>query len=148
MVEAREDPFDARSGRASSLHEQMRRWIESVFSERARRSDAKTRTRTRGKGEEPESEVLETEDAYILGLHVPGHLREDLTVEIENAVITVRGRNVDSGGDAFTSRFSIDGEVAEEELTAAYRDGMLAIRIPKYAISKPGRQIEITFRDG
>lgn len=134
-----------------------------------------------GSQDEPAYEVLESDDAYILGLHVPGHDRRHLTVEVTDDTLTVTGEEAAppvrvrehasdeapdpreetrseteekgpdrqrpdrGGGDAFESRFEISGEVADEELSAAYRDGILAIRIPKHALSTPGRRIEITF---
>lgn len=148
MVEPRQRPNERR-GRGRSLHEEMRRLADSLLgpsSTRGRRpprgrSEPGGRTDTSRSPADPEYEVLESDDAYILGLHVPGHRREDLTVEVADDTITVTGRSE----EAFRSRFPLSGEVAEEEITAAYRDGILAVRIPKYALSSPGREIEITF---
>jgi len=105
----------------------------------------------------PTADVAEREDAYTVTLDLPGMAREDIKLRIADNVLTVSGeRKVEheestAGGNyhrversygGFTRSFILPSAVDEGKVAATYKDGVLAITLPKSEDAKP-RQIAV-----
>ncbi len=104
----------------------------------------------------PAVNVEETGDELVLTAELPGMKREDVEIELENNVLTIRGRKEDrrEGSEdrryhvwerrygAFQRSFSLPRTVAADQIAANFDNGVLRVRMPKAAEAK-GRRIEI-----
>lgn len=105
------------------------------------------------------TDIRETEQSYILEADLPGFSREEIHAEIRDGVLTLRAEHKKDDGEkdkdgnyirrerSYTSyqrRFSLDG-IKADEISAAFRDGVLTLTLPKEEPKKAdeGRQIEI-----
>ena len=105
------------------------------------------------------TDIRETEGAYVLEADLPGFSKEDLAIKIKDDVLTIRAERKkdldekDKEGNylrrersytSFERRFDLTG-IRAEEITAAYRDGVLTLTLPKAAPPKvdEGRTVEI-----
>jgi HSP20 family protein len=106
----------------------------------------------------PATEVVEDEEAITLTAELPGMKREDVKIEVEDDVLRIHGEKreereeVEEGDGtvrlserrygSFSRAFALSGSVDAEEISAAMKDGVLTIRLPKTELAR-GRTIEI-----
>jgi len=101
-------------------------------------------------------DVAETEDAYVLTAELPGVGMDDIAVNVEDNVVTIRGEKKapeDSDGvkyhrierpyGAFQRSLALPRNVDPEQVSAKYKDGVLEVSVGKREETKP-RRIEIT----
>ncbi len=100
----------------------------------------------------PAVDVWETENELVLSFDLPGIPEDKIAVELDDSVLTVSGereRTQEHSSDRFyrfERRFgtfarsvTLPQGVNEEAIQAAYRDGVLEIRVPKPEEQKPKR---------
>jgi HSP20 family protein len=100
----------------------------------------------------PPVDIFERQDHLVIRAEVPGLRREDMDVRIENGVLTLHGerqREADVTEDnafrlertygAFTRSFSLPRTVDASKVSAAYKDGVLEVSVPKVETAKPKR---------
>lgn len=98
----------------------------------------------------PEMDVVEDDDAFTVTAELPGMKKEDVKIEFENGVLTVRGekkaesekkgRNyhiVERRYGAFHRAMSLPNTVNVEKATAEFEDGVLKVVLPKSEAAKP-----------
>jgi HSP20 family protein len=105
----------------------------------------------------PAADVVETETDLRVMLELPGLAAEDVDIDLENAVLTVRGdkRELRSEGDekhtwhlverrygTFSRSFMLPRDVDQERIEARFENGVLTISIPKSEKARR-RRIEI-----
>jgi HSP20 family protein len=103
----------------------------------------------------PAVDVEETPDYLVFQAELPGMSREDIDVELEDGVLTLRGEKQDQQkGDnvhgllyerrwgTFTRRFTLPRAVDPNGINATYSNGILTVRVPKAEEAK-GRKIEV-----
>ena len=102
----------------------------------------------------PPVDVAETQDRILVRAEVPGIRQEDISIEFENGLLTLRGeRKLEKTEDVtwhrveriygnFSRSFTLPRSVDPEKITASYRDGILEIEVPKREEAKP-KQIRI-----
>jgi len=106
----------------------------------------------------PPVNVEETADELLLSAELPGLRMEDLDVEIENSVLTIRGRKEETRQESdsvdrryhvwerrygtFERSFTLPRTVSGDEIEATFDNGVLHIRMPKAPEAK-GRKIEV-----
>ena len=97
---------------------------------------------------------IKNQDDHIeFSLDVPGVKIDDLSVQVENGVMTVSGvRTIDIGSDnplrkrrRVLHRFEVDDRVDSEKVTANLLNGVLTISLPKAEPSKP---VQIPINEG
>ncbi len=103
----------------------------------------------------PAVDIVETEDALTLNADLPDVKIEDIDIRVENNTLSIRGhrkfqkddkvkgyhRIERSYGD-FVRSFALPQTVDTEKVTADYKNGVLAITLPKKEAAKP-RQVKV-----
>jgi HSP20 family protein len=97
----------------------------------------------------PPLDVRETLDEYVVLADLPGIKLDDVSVEVNDNVLTISGARVPvETGDArlaerpfgsFVRTLTLPKGVDSDEIVADYSDGVLSLRIPKPAEQKPKR---------
>jgi len=106
----------------------------------------------------PPVDVAETQEKILVRAEVPGMKQDDIAIEFENGVLTIRGeRTLEKNGEAltwhrvertygnFVRSFTLPRTVDPERIAATYREGVLEIEIPKKEEAKP-KQIRIAVK--
>ena len=104
----------------------------------------------------PAVDIYETESAIVVKAELPGMERKDITLNLENNVLTLRGERrfeketkeenyhrIERSYGGFSRAFSIPATVNEEKIQADYKDGVLKILLHKKDQAKP-KQIQIS----
>ncbi len=104
----------------------------------------------------PAVDILETASEIMVKAELPGLERKDITLNLENNVLTLKGERkfeketkeenfhrIERSYGHFSRSFSIPATVDEEKINADYRDGVLKIVLPKKEQVKP-KQIRIS----
>ena len=92
----------------------------------------------------PAADIYETEDEYVVELEVPGYGEKELTIEVSDHVLTVKGEHeaVTEGKEKtyrlherlereFQRRFELPAVVDTEKMTATFKEGVLELHTPK-----------------
>jgi HSP20 family protein len=92
------------------------------------------------------ADMFEDKDHYYVRLEVPGVKREDLHVEMGDAVLTIKGERklfTGEGQDeqrlSFERSLSLPTQVQGDQVSASYQDGILTVTLPKREEAKPRR---------
>ncbi|MDT8341450.1 MAG: Hsp20/alpha crystallin family protein [Longimicrobiales bacterium] len=102
----------------------------------------------------PAVDVAESAEELRLTAELPGMTRDDIELEVENNVLTLRGEKAEvrSEGDenrryhlterrygTFQRSFTLPRTVRAEEIEAEFHDGVLHVRLPKAPEAKSRR---------
>lgn len=105
----------------------------------------------------PAVNVSESKDGLVLTAELPGMSQDDVSVEIENNVLTISGEKVEERTEgeeerryhvwersygSFRRSFTLPRTVKGDEVTARFDNGVLTVNLPKVAEAK-GRKVEI-----
>jgi len=106
----------------------------------------------------PAVTVSETKDELLLTAELPGMKEEDISIELENNVLTVSGEKSEVREEdeedrkyhvyersfgSFTRSFTLPRTVDGAHIVASFENGILTVKLPKMPEAK-GRKIEIT----
>ena len=145
-IAARDPFFDVELWRPwrSAAHELMRDWPQ--------RFGDWPQT---GALQAPAVDITETDDKYCVRAELPGVDKGDVTVELEDGVLQIRGekksrrdektekgRRLECAYGAFSRGFSLPKDADADRITAEFKDGVLSISIAKHPESKP-KQISV-----
>ena len=108
-----------------------------------------------GRGWVPPVDIYETEDhEVVLRAELPEMKREDIHLTFENGVLTLRGERklpdikrenvhrLERRYGVFSRSFTLPNTVDANRINAAYKDGVLTIRLPQREEAKP-KQIAV-----
>ncbi|MGH8631896.1 MAG: Hsp20/alpha crystallin family protein [Burkholderiales bacterium] len=101
----------------------------------------------------PLVDITETPKEYLVRAELPGMKKEDVSITIEEGVLTISGeRRVEYSDEKrhrseryygrFERSFSIPSDVAPDRIDAEYQDGVLAVHLPRAEQKKP-KAIEV-----
>jgi HSP20 family protein len=106
-------------------------------------------TRLRGadsSGWAPSTDLYETSDAFCIAIELPGFKPGEFDLQATEQGVTITGQrqaasvgapgqflHVERGQGAFSRRFQFPHPVVVSEISATFRDGLLAVRAPKKA---------------
>jgi HSP20 family protein len=103
----------------------------------------------------PAVDIFETDGEIVVKAEVPGMDRKDISLHLENNVLTLKGERrfekeakeenyhrIERSYGGFSRAFSIPAMVDEDKIRADYKDGVLKIALPKKEQAKP-KQIRI-----
>jgi HSP20 family protein len=98
----------------------------------------------------PPVDIYETDDALILEVELPGVSKDAVSVELHEHILRLSGERTRQpavkGGQyqreegrygAFQRAFRMPTSVDQAQVQATYKDGVLALRLPKYATAQP-----------
>ena len=95
----------------------------------------------------PTLDVHETEGEYVVLLDLPGVRSEDVSIELEQQVLTVSGarapfspgetKHLERPYGSFVRTLTLPKGVESDKIVADYRDGVLELHVPKPAEVKP-----------
>jgi HSP20 family molecular chaperone IbpA len=101
----------------------------------------------------PAVDIFENEDAWIFMADMPGVNKDRLDVNIDQDVLTLRGRVEEKTlgenllreftTEAYMRQFQLPGDIDADKAEASMKNGVLTLRLPKSEAAKP-RRIEIT----
>jgi len=101
----------------------------------------------------PAVDLYETADRFVLSIELPGLKRDQIKIELQHEILTVRGdravqheagaqfHRVERGHGPFTRSFSLPQPVDGDHVQAEFRDGVLTVVIPK--LVPPSRRITV-----
>jgi HSP20 family protein len=103
----------------------------------------------------PPIDVFETVDRYVIAAELPGLVRDQIELAMDDSRLTIRGRRVEApqgpdvhyhqverGHGAFARTFEFAEKINVEQVTADLTDGVLTVSLPKIA-PPPARKIEV-----
>jgi HSP20 family protein len=103
----------------------------------------------------PAVDVTENEQAYKITVELAGVKKDDVTVEVHDNVLSIRGEKksereekkdkthwVERTYGSFSRSFTLPPTAVSEDLKASFNDGVLTVELPKKEEVKP-RQILI-----
>ena len=104
----------------------------------------------------PAVDIYETDEhEVVLKAELPDMKREDISVTFENGVLTLKGERkfeqetnkenyhrVERRHGTFSRSFTLPNTVDASRISAAYKDGILTIRLPQREEAKP-KQIDV-----
>jgi HSP20 family molecular chaperone IbpA len=102
----------------------------------------------------PTTDIFETDSDLTVVLEMPGVVRDNIEVSVENGVLTVEGKiNFDKyeglqpiyseyNIGPYRRSFRISSRVDQDKIVAEIRDGVITLVLPKAEEAKP-RRIEV-----
>jgi HSP20 family protein len=106
----------------------------------------------------PSADLYETDEAFCIAIELAGFRPGDFDVQATVDSVTIMGQrgapgssasgggqflHVERGQGAFSRRFKFPHPIAVADISATFRDGLLAVRIPKLPKAAP-QQVSIT----
>ena len=95
-------------------------------------------------------DIREEDDAFFVDAEVPGLAAEDVHIDVEKNVLTIRGerkvekeeiedtyRRVERQYGSFTRSFTLPETVDADSISADLNNGVLALRLPKKEAPTP-----------
>jgi HSP20 family protein len=130
-----------------SVRDEMNRVFNEVFS----RSSNDDSTWYSGAWSPP-VDIYETDDALVMKAELPGFSKDDINIELKDHTLVIKGERkredeVQEGSyhrtervyGAFQRSFMLPTTVDQEKVKAAYKDGVLELRLPKVQAAQPKR---------
>lgn len=133
------------------LQERMNRLFEDATDRQARTGES---DEIDSADWHPAADVYETEDAYLIAVDLPGIVRSEVEIDLDEERLVIRGnRNLSQGAEEkanqsvrphgrFRRSFKVPGNVAQDGIQAEYKNGVLEVRLPKRKEPK-GQRIQI-----
>ncbi len=104
----------------------------------------------------PPVDIYDTEDALVLTAMLPGVSKDEVSIEVHNDTLMLRGERKPAAAVAderyyrrecvygpFQRSFVLPATVDQSKVQATYHDGILELHLPKVEAAKP-RRIAIT----
>ena len=106
----------------------------------------------------PEVDITEEKDRILVRADLPGMKQEEIAVEVTDSVLTIKGERkresetkdaktyrVERSYGSFLRSFTLPAGVDAGKISAAYKNGVLEISLPKLAEAK-AKQIKVEAR--
>ena len=135
------DPFKE----VATLQDRINRLFDDAFPRKTDSGDDAEEA-----GWRPAVDIFETDTAVVLEVELPGVNKEDVSVEVKENILTIKGeRKVENEDrtDTFYRRerayglfrraFNLHYVVKPEKIKARFNDGVLRIEVPKPEEEKP-----------
>ncbi len=105
----------------------------------------------RGPGQfSPATDITEDDGHYVVSAELPGMKRSDISVDVHDGVLTIRGekksereeksekrRYVERSFGAFSRAFTLPSDADESKVEATFKDGVLTVTLAKSEARKP-----------
>jgi HSP20 family protein len=103
----------------------------------------------------PAVDVRESEDAYVMEAELPGLTDKDVELKVEDNILTLSSRKAEAAEEEkngylirerrsaeFCRTFVLPKDVDREKIKAEFKNGLLAVSLPKVPEAKP-RKIDV-----
>jgi HSP20 family protein len=101
----------------------------------------------------PPVDLIETDDAYLVSVELPGVNKDDVHIRIQDEKLTISGERKsqprqmhhfrkESFDGPFSRTIALPGPVDQSKVTAKYNNGIVEIALPKQEKNK-GKEIKI-----
>jgi HSP20 family protein len=122
------------------LQERMNRLFEDATDRQARTGES---DEIETADWHPAADVYDTEDAYLIAVDLPGVVRSELEIDLDDEKLVIRGSRTISHAalekakpsvrphGRFRRSFKVPGNVAQEGIQAEYKNGVLEVKLPK-----------------
>lgn len=135
----------------------MKAELERVMTEAARRGRAPSAVSDKAYFWAPSADVLETADAFVITVELPGVERDDVAVEVKTRTLWVYGErrfvklcegegvyhSLERSYGPFARRFNLPKGVDRGAVRAVFKNGLLEITLPKECQEARCRRIQI-----
>ncbi len=105
----------------------------------------------------PTVDIAETKEEYLITAELPGVKKDDITIDVDKGVLTLRGERkseheekrdrihrIERSYGQFVRSFSLPENVNEDMVKAEYKDGLLKVHLGKQERKNgKGRRIDI-----
>ncbi len=99
-------------------------------------------------------DIVSHDDTVVLNVELPGMKKEDISVNIEEKVLTIKGeRKLENEDDTvhrrervygnFKRSFSLSDDIMTDEVSADYADGILTVTLKKDTTKEEVKEITI-----
>jgi HSP20 family protein len=98
----------------------------------------------------PATDITEDDGHYIVTAELPGMKRSDITVDLQDGVLTIRGekksereektekrRYVERSFGSFCRAFTLPSDADDSKVEATFKDGVLTVTLGKTEARKP-----------
>lgn len=98
----------------------------------------------------PSIDIAEDDDRYVVTAELPGAKREDITIEMHDQLLTIRGekksereekkehsRYVERSYGSFSRSFTLPANANADHIKASFANGVLTVEVPKSEEAKP-----------
>ena len=129
-----------------SIQDRMNRLFEQPLSRSRGEEGAAAATWT------PAVDIYETPDTIVIKAELPGVVREDIEIQIDDNILTLKGERrfskdvqeesylrIERIYGSFHRCFTLPATIHQEKIRAVCRDGVLELTLPKAEGSKPKR---------
>lgn len=126
-----------------SLPLQLSHEVDRLFDELIYRP-WKSPLRGKAEGWNPELDLYETENAFIVEVDLPGVKEHDVTVEVKDGDLVLSGHRVcervteqrsmhrlERHEGHFTRRLQLPASIARDQIGAEFQEGVLRVTLPK-----------------
>lgn len=103
----------------------------------------------------PRVDVLENKEAFVIKAELPGVEKNAVKITLRESLLTIKGEKkhekeekdnnlhrIERSFGSFERSFALPAGVKSDKIDAAYKDGILAITLPKVEEAKP-KEIEV-----
>lgn len=103
----------------------------------------------------PAVDIYESEENMVLRAELPGMAKEDVKINVENNVLTLRGerkfdsevkkenyQRIERAYGSFCRSFTLPTNIDKSKIEASFKDGVLEVTMPKSEEAKP-KEIDI-----
>jgi HSP20 family protein len=103
----------------------------------------------------PPVDIYETDDGIVLKIELPGVNKEDVSVEVKDNVLTLKGERLldpeikdehyyrkERSFGKFNRSFSLQESIRPDSIKASFKDGVLTVEVPRAEEEKP-KQITV-----
>jgi HSP20 family protein len=128
--------------------EQMHNRLSSLFDGESSRRNGKESLRVAEWA--PVVDIAEDDKSYVIKAELPEVKKDDVRVSVENGVLTITGERkaekeekgkkyhrVERSYGAFARSFTLPGDIDSEQVSAAFKDGMLTVTVMKSEKARP-----------
>ena len=98
----------------------------------------------------PAVDLTESKDGYAITIELPGAKKEDVSIECQDNLLTIRGEKksereekdehrhyVERSYGSFTRSFRLPNDASSDRVKATFKDGVLSVEVPKVEERKP-----------
>jgi HSP20 family protein len=105
----------------------------------------------------PAMDITENEDHYLIHADMPGLNKEDISIEVHDGVLNLRGEHKEENTEKqdgkvirrerrvgrYVRSLTVGETVNEDAIEASYKDGVLEVKLPKKVAPEP-KKVQVT----